>query len=348
MARLRSILKAIALASWREARTVLSIAGQNLFLFVAFVALQPESAAFFVLILAAIVVFPLSTDPMEAIPRERWRLWPLNDRERVVIRSVSIAFSPVTWIAALLLLRAGWRAGIEFLALVISVKLALYFIARWSARLPQANVWLWIPAPPGITGALMRLHWREMLTTLDPYVALLLAECTKLYQLSGKPLDPAALRIMSLVTVVAMSTSAQLLIGLDGAGAERYRYLHIRGWQILWAKDLAFLALLAFLVAPLDWISGLSAGIAALTVGHHRSIMQNPPQLRWRFTSGILVPDGILQTIALFAVGNSARTLGFAVIGPCLLCWLLSLCFLDGNGIVKERNTAATNRSSNR
>ena len=74
-------------------------------------------------------------------------------------------------------------------------------------------------------------------------------------------------------------------------------------------------------------MSVLSAGIAALTVGHHRSITQTIPQLRWRFTSGILVPDGILQTIALFAVGNSARTLGFAVIGPCFLCWLLSLLF---------------------
>ena len=265
---------------------------------------------------------------MEAVPKDRWQLWPLSNRERVLIRTVSVAFSPIAWIAALLLLRAGWRAGIEFLALVISVKLALYFTARWSKRLPQANLWLWIPAPAGITGALMRLHWREMLSTLDPYVALLLAGSAKLYQLWGKPpLEPAALHIMSLVPVVAMSTSAQLLIGLDGTGAERYRYLPIRGWRILLAKDLAFLVLLAFLVAPLDWISGLSAGITALTVGHHRSIMQTPPQLRWRFTSGVLAPDGILQTVALFSVGNSARTLGLAVIGPCLLCWLLSLLF---------------------
>ena len=327
MARLRGVLKALALASWRDARTILSIAGQNLFLFVAFVELQPESAAFFVLILAAVAVFPLSTDPLEKVPKDRWRLWPLSDRERVIIRAVSIAFSPITWIAALLWLYINWRAGFEFLALVVSGKIVLYFIQYASARLPQVNGWRWVPAPPGITGALMRLHWREMLTTLDHYMALLLAGSTKLYQLSGKPLDPAALRIMSLVTAVAMSTSAQLLIGLDGAGAERYRYLPIRGWQILWAKDLAFLALLALFIVPLDWISGLSAGIAALTVGHHRSMVQTTPQVRWRFTSGVLFPDGVVQMIALFAVGNSARTLGFAVIGPCLLCWLLSLLF---------------------
>lgn len=327
MAPVRGVLKVIALASWRDARTILSIAGQNLFLFVLFVALQPESAAFFILILAVVVIFPLSADPMEKVPKDRWQLWPLSDRERIVIRTVSIAFSPITWIVVLLLLRAGWRASMGLLTIVISVKLVLYLVNHWSVHLPQANVLRHIPAPPGITGVLMRLHWRETLTTLDPYVALLLAGSTKLYQFSGKPLDPAALRMMALVTVVAMSTSAQLLLGLDGAGAERYRYLPIRGWQILWAKDLAFLVLLTILVAPLDLVSGLSAGIAALTIGHHRSISQPIPQLRWRFTSGHLAPDGILQMIALFSVGNSARTLGLAVIGPCLLCWLSSIWF---------------------
>ena len=321
MARISGILKAIALASWRETRTILSIAGQNLFLFAL-------GVPFFGLLLVAVVIFPLSTDPMEKVPADRWQLWPLGDRERIVIRAISIAFSPITWIAALLWFYANWRTGFEFLALVISGKIVLYFIKYTNAWLPPANVLRWIPAPPGMTGALMRLHWRETLTTLDPYMALLLAGSTKLYQLWGKsPLDPAALRIMSLVTVVAMSTSAQLLIGLDGTGAERYRYLPLKGWQILLAKDLSFLVLLALLIAPLDWISGLSAGIAALTTGHPRSITQTIPQLRWRFTSGVLAPDGIVQMFALFAVGNSAHTLGFVVIGPCLLCWVLSIWF---------------------
>lgn len=327
MARVTGVLKAVALASWRDAKTILSIAGQNLFLFIALVALQPEGAAFFALILAAVVIFPLSADPMEKVPKDRWRLWPLTERERVVIRTVSVLFSPVTWLVVFLLLRGGWRAGALFLAIVIPVKLLAYFIARWNTRLPQANLLHRISAPRGIIGAIVRLHWREMLTTLDPYVALLLSACTKLYQLSGKPLDPAALQIMSLVTALAMSTSAQLLLGLDGPGAERYRYLPVRGWQILWAKDLAFLSLLALLVAPLDLLSGVLGGIAALTVGHHRSIMQPIPQNRWRFTSGVLLPDGLLQTVALFSIGNSARTFGVAVIGPCLLCWLGSLWF---------------------
>jgi len=326
LARIRGVLKAVALASWRDVRTVLSIAGQNLFLVVALIALQPESAAFFTIIFAAVMIFPLSADPMEKVPKDRWQLWPLSKQERIVIRVISVAFSPITWIVVLLLFRVDWRASIEILLLAASAKFILYLITYWSTRLPQVNLLRWIPAPPGITGALMRVQWRETLSVLDPYVALLLAGCTELYHLSGKPLDPAALRIMSLVTVVAISTLAQLLIGIDGTGAERYRYLPIRGWQILLAKDLAFLVLLV-LVAPLDLLSGLSAGVAALTIGHHRSIMPTIPQVRWRFTSGVLFPDGIVQVIALVTVGNSARTLGLAVMGPCLLCWLLSLLF---------------------
>jgi hypothetical protein len=173
----------------------------------------------------------------------------------------------------------------------------------------------------------MCLQWREMLHTLDPYVAFVLMAATELYRVFGRQLDPAAPRIMALVVALALSTEAQVLFGLDGHGAERYRLLPIRGWQILLAKDLAFLALLGLLVFPLDFFSGIFGGLAALAVGHHNSVFKVVPQTRWRFTSGALFPHGVLQTAALFAVGIDIRSEGMLFVSLCLLAWLSSIAF---------------------
>ncbi len=150
-----------------------------------------------------------------------------------------------------------------------------------------------------------------MLHTLDPYLALTLMVSTTLYRMFAKgPIDPSAPRIMSLLVALALSTQAQVLFAIDGRGAERYRQMPIRGWQILLGKDLAYLALLAILVSPLDWLSGWFGGLAALAVGHHQSVFAKLPQVRWRFTSGALFPHGAVQTVALFAVGNAIKTNG--------------------------------------
>jgi hypothetical protein len=184
-----------------------------------------------------------------------------------------------------------------------------------------------MPALPGATGALMRIQWREMLHTLDPYVALALMAATTLYRLSGKPLDPSAPKIISLIVALAVSTQTQVLFGIDGRGAERYRLFPLRGWQILLAKDLAFLAMLLLLVAPLDIVSGMFGGMAALAIGHHRSVLQPIKQTRWRFTSGALIPDGVIQTMALFAVGATVRDWGAPFMALCLVAWIGSLLF---------------------
>jgi hypothetical protein len=173
----------------------------------------------------------------------------------------------------------------------------------------------------------MRLQWREMLRTLDPYVALLLVASTELYMVTGGRLDQDAPRIISLVTTLALSTHTQVLLGIDGSGAERYRQVPIRGWQILLAKDLAFLSVLGLLVMPLDLLSGIMGGTAALAIGHHRSVLHPARQAPWRFTSGALVPDGLIQTVILFGVGNAARTAGLLLNGLFVLVWLASVLF---------------------
>ncbi len=328
MARVRSALKAVRLASWRNVQTFGSITGQNLFFFLLLVALQPESAELFAIVLALVMVFPLSADPMERVPQDRWHLWPLSPRERAIVRTISLAFSPIVWIAVFLLARGAWRPTALFLAIVLLARLAAFLLKRYLHGRGR-NLSGLIPKLPGATGFLMLLHWREMLATLDPYVAAVLACLTIAYRAWAKSPNPSALQIMSLVTAVAMSTSAQVLLGLDGAGAERYRLVPIRGWQILLAKDLAYLVLLMILVAPLDFMSGLFAGMAALVIGHHRSVFQPAAQARWRFTSGALFPDGVLQMVVLFGVGLNVRTLGLKLALPCLACWLASV-FLYG------------------
>jgi hypothetical protein len=326
IARLISLLRVLALLSWRDVRSIGSISGQNFLLFLGFVALQPESAEFFAVLLAIVLLFPIASDPMEKIPTERRMSWPIGDGEWSVVRAASVLLSPISWLAVVILVRAGWRVA----ALVFGVGVVFYalkVLAQWAGRHWNENWAYGLPAPPGAMGAIMLLQWREMLRTLDPYLALVLMVVTAIYRLSGKALDPAAPRIMSLLVVLALSTEAQVLFGIDGKGAERYRLLPIRGWQILLAKDMGFLVLVGLLVWPLDFLSGLFGGIAALTVGHHNSVFKPMPQMRWRFTSGALFFQGVLQTIALFAVGSVVRTEGPALMALCIVAWCSSVIF---------------------
>ncbi len=324
--RIQGLLKALGLASWRDVQSFRSIGGQNFLLFVGFVALQPESAQFFLLILALVLLFPLSSDPLQKIPPERRHTWPILRWEWITLRVCSLALSPVAWFAALLLFRAGWRSGALALGCGISAQILLQFGKAASRRIPSTSL-ARIPAPPGVIGAIMRLQWREMLRTLDPYVALLLVASTELYRATGGRLPADALRIIALVTTLALSTHTQVLLGIDGHGAQRYRQVPIRGWQILLAKDLAFLSILGLLVMPLDLLSGILGGITALAVGHHRSVLNPVRQAPWRFTSGALVPTGLIQTVILFGVGNEAQTAGPLLVGLCVLAWLASLFF---------------------
>jgi hypothetical protein len=138
-------------------------------------------------------------------------------------------------------------------------------------------------------------------------------------------LDPAALPILSMVVVVALSTSAQALMALDGTGAQRYQLLPLRGWQILLAKDLAFLVVLLILIAPLEVPASLTAGLAALAIGHSRAGMPTVTEKRWRFTSGVLWPTGAFQIFAIFAVGNGVLRYGAMFAGMTVAAWVISL-----------------------
>jgi hypothetical protein len=128
------------------------------------------------------------------------------------------------------------------------------------------------------------------------------------------------------MVVLALSTYGQCLFGLDWPqGWNRYRLLPLGGWQILLAKDLAFVLLAALLTVALDPVAGFASALAALAIGHHASVLTPVPQKRWRFTGGTLWPTGVLQAVALFGVGIGARREGWIYLVPTLLAWIGSV-----------------------
>ena len=316
IARVAKLVRTVAIVTWRDVRSLGSLAGQNfLFCFA-------TGAGFFALLLLVVLLFPLSTDPMEKIPEDRRASWPVERWEWAVVRFAAILLSPVAWVAMVLFATAGWRVG----ALMLAGGVVFYGIKQLAETVSGRLGFYRLPAFGGLTGSIMRLQLRTMLHTLDPYLALALVAATEIYRLfASKPLDPAAPKILSLLVAMAVSTEGQVLFSIDGRGAERFRLMPIRGWRILLAKDLAFLVIVGALAAPLDFMSGFFGGMAAVAVGHHNSVFKTVKQTRWRFTRGVLFPPGALQTVALLGVGMFARTEVVRVAVPCVLAWLGSV-----------------------
>jgi hypothetical protein len=147
-----------------------------------------------------------------------------------------------------------------------------------------------------------------MLRVLDFYVALLLSLSATAYRIFGRNADPEAFPMMAVIVVLALSTYAQCLFGVEWPeGWTRYRLMPLRGWQILIAKGTAFLLCTAALVAALEPLAGLAAALVALAIGHHASVYTPVPQQRWRFTGGTLFPTGLVQVVCMFGAGIGAH-----------------------------------------
>ena len=186
-------------------------------------------------------------------------------------------------------------------------------------KLPRSNLLRYIPAPGGPLGGLIRKNLRELLTVLDPYAALLLSISGTLYRLLSSSVEPDALMMLSLLIVLAMSTYALCLFGLDtDSSFTRYHLLPLRGWQILLTKDVAYLVVVMILVLPLAPWSGFAAGLMALAVGHKASIEQPVPQNRWRFTGGANISVGLAQVFLMFSAGTMVGRTSKLVLLPCL------------------------------
>ena len=338
MTAILAILKALRRAVGRDLGTLESIKVNNLFLFVAMLAYgalnagqPPKSAYPFFVLLGFLLLFPLSADPLGKIPPARRALWPLTGAQRLGLRFASLALSPVAWIGIFILVKtARPLVALAFCGLAAGVQGAAA-LGRYTARRdPHLDLLRHIPQFPGRLGGLVRKNVREILSLIDPYAALLMSLGGGAYRLFGAHPDPEAFAIVGLLVALTMSTYAQSLFGLElgsGSGMTRYRLLPLGGWEILLAKDIAFLAILFVLLLPLDPGPGMTFGLVALALGHHSSVLLELPQQRWRFTGGRLLPVGALQAVAGMALGFLEYQRGLIVLLAAAVGYMASLYY---------------------
>ncbi len=290
-----AVFRALGKAVRRDLGTLGSLTVNNFSLFVALMiygatesGVEPKSSYPFLLLLGFLLLFPMSSDPLAKAPPERLALWPLSPRQRLVLRLASLLLSPVTWLTLFLLWKAAPSLALLFLVVAVAIQALLAFSRHYFPPVP------WVPPLPGRQGGLVRNNLRQMLTVLDPYLAL------------------------------ALSTYAQCLFSLDSAsGITRYHLMPLRPWRVLMAKDAAFLAILLVLVLPLDAGVGLTFGMTALAIGHWPSVRKRLPLRRWRFAGG-RVKYGAAQVVAGTTLAMAEKQFGAVFLAVALVCLAIS------------------------
>ncbi|MBS1858581.1 MAG: hypothetical protein JST11_24645 [Acidobacteria bacterium] len=324
MARPAAILKALATAYRRDWTALQSLTGNNFFLLT--LLLLQRAGTFLYLIMGLVVLFPLSTDPLRKIPASRLALWPLTRREHWLLRLASPWINPLTWILAA---GAAWSAGRTVSVELWAAAGALFAIAFALSHIPtpgRTPMWHRVPGVPGLLDQLVRKNLREILSTLDFYCAAILSAAVLAWRVAGTSLPREALMAMTVLTVGALSSYAQCLFGLDGAGGmARYRLLPARGWQLLLAKDVAFLMALAPLALPLAPVAAMGGALMALAVGHAPAIHHPREQTRWRFSMGGALGNGIVQMIAIAMTVSTIFSMSVLFLAPAAAIWAASV-----------------------
>jgi hypothetical protein len=335
VAALTAILRALRRAVQRDLGTFGSLKLNNFFLFLALLiygalesGVEPKSAEPLLLLLFLVLMFPLSSDPLQKIPPSRLASWPISAGQRLALRLASLGLSPVLWmIAAILLLRRVRPAlSVAFLFTAVGVQGVAILGRQAAAHSPGWSLLRWAPGFPGRLGGLVRKNVREMLSVLDVYIAALLSLGGAGYRLLAPNPDLDAFPILALVVALTMSTYAQCLFGLDltSSAMMRYRMLPLAGWEILLAKDLAYLGLLFVLVLPLAPAPGITFGLAALAIGHFPSVFLPAAQQRWRFTGSRVLP-GVIQAVVALALGFGEAQRGWPYLALSAAAFLVSL-----------------------
>jgi hypothetical protein len=329
LARIRPLLRALGRVTWRELRALNSVTSNNFFLFCFLLMLQPQSTAFLLAVVGLLLFFPLSADPMKKIPPDRLALLPLLRWELVVLRVLSVFLSPAVWLIVGIAVVGGVRfrvLSLELLVLLFVANGVAFWGEQFLDKAPRLSLLRHIPEFPGRTGGLIRKNIRELSYLLDPYAALVLAISGVVYRIVSKDPQPDALFGITMLVVLALSTSAQRLFALDWThGITRYRLMPLRGWRILLAKDAAYLLIAVPLVAPLAGWAGLAAAFAALAVGHQPSVMEPVQQAKWRFVTGASITHSIVQTAVMFGAGTVTFRHSILALPVCIALWMISL-----------------------
>jgi len=329
MARVTAILKALNSAFRRDWKTFGSVAVNNFFPVTLFFLRQ--AGVFLYLLAGAVVLFPMSTDPLRKIPRSRLDSWPLTAGERRLLRVLSPWVNPVTWVLAGL---ACWAAWGKLTSGVWAIVAVIFGSGFFLSELPSMRgIWFrrGVPSLPGPLNQLVRKNIREILSTLDFYVALLLTLGAAAWKIFGPPLPREAYLQMNLLALLALSSYTQCLFGLDGnGGVSRYQLLPLPGWQLLAAKDIAFLGIAVLLSLPVMPLPGIGAALICVAFGHSPSVKERREQVRWRFSSGVSLYFGFVQVILMALAAAAVEfSSGLYVVG-CLAVWTASVWWYGG------------------
>jgi hypothetical protein len=322
LARPRAILKWLARAASRHRRSF-RFSGNNLnytAIALAFM-LDAPAAGVLLTVMGVVVLLPLSSDPLSAIPRNRMRIWPLEDGERRLLRIVSPWLNPMTWIVVAL---AMWRRVSLGIVLLATGVLATGFLTSMRVSGGGRSPWRRMPRFPGPLNHLIRNNLREMLSTLDLFCGALIAFAGLIWRAAGL-LPSEALFPLTAITMLAISTCALTLFGLDGdAGLVRYRLMPVCGWQVLLAKDAAYLTLALVLALPLSPAGAMGAALIALTIGHRTSVRTPQTQSRWRFQTGPSFGDAIAQIVPMTMAGAAVVYTSRFLLLLCVALWACS------------------------
>jgi hypothetical protein len=323
MARPIAILRALFLAYRRDWTAFQSLAGNTFFLTTVF--FLGKAGSFVYLVLGLVILFPLSTDPLRKIPPSRLALWPLERREHWLLRAASPWINPLTWIiAGLAIWTVGRTLSFGLWALIAGVFVAGFVLSDLPFT-PAQSLWRHIPNFPGPLNQLVRKNLREILSTLDFYCALILSLSAVGFRLAKVAMPPEALMAMTVLVVLALASYAQCLFGLDGEGGiSRYRLLPVKGWQLLAAKDAAFLLAAVVLTLPLAPFVGAGAACVALAIGHAPAVTQPRAQTRWRFSTGGSIGNGVVQVVLMSMAASTIFTSPIVLL-PCVGGWMVSL-----------------------
>ena len=315
MARLRPILRAVGAAGKRERKTFQSVATNHFFVTCVLIG---GGGGFLFLLVALAVLFPLSADPLRKIPSDRLDLWPLDRKERRLLRFLTPWLNPVTWgLAALAVWALGHAESLSLLGLALALFAIGFFVPAPSG---EPGFLRWIPAPGGAFAQLVRKSLREMMLTLDFYLALMLSASVLAYRVFMPSFPDEGRMVMTILLVLSLSSYAQCLFGLESKGGlTRYRLMPVPGWQVLAAKDAAFLLMILIVSLPAAPVAALAGGFAALALGHEPSVTEAREQVRWRFSSGASLQKGAIQVLAIAGACVTAYRITPLILIPCLL-----------------------------
>lgn len=344
MARVRAVLKAVGLALWRERRSLLSVTMNNFFLTIGFFFffgnfVDYTTGIVFYSLLGAVLLFPLSAHPLEKIPPERLALWPLRPAERYLLAVLAPWLNPTTWLLAALIIWSAVNRDMRIAGISAAVMITIPMLSPALPQRGRRRVWRMVPRMPGALGELIRNNLRQLLATLDFWLAALLAAIFLLYRAFTADVPSEAQAIFSLLIVLALSTIAQTFFALDGPhGMVRYRLLPITGSQALTAKAAAWLAFALLLTIPASILVGFSAALGTLPLAFWTSVRHPARQRRWRFSSTPAVWNSIGVVLTILGSGVVAYRLSAWWTIPPAIASLLSL-WLSGRAF--EQNLTA-------